>query len=123
MHVDVGVLALDGGRHRRAYLCPVPAEVAVPEHEKVKEPIVAMWPPSKSAVMRQRCRSAAAVTARLIVARVLTVAILLAIVGTLAFYVAHTALDEDGFETVSTTVLVGSTPRWCRRPFGSRRGG
>jgi hypothetical protein len=43
---------------------------------------------------------------RLIGARVLTVvAILLALVGMLAFYVAHTALDEDGFETVSRNMI------------------
>ena len=42
---------------------------------------------------------------RVIVARVLTiVAILLALVGMVAFYVEHTALDEDGFETISRTV-------------------
>ena len=41
---------------------------------------------------------------RIIGARVLTVvAILLAVVGMLAFYVEHTALDEDGFETISRT--------------------
>ena len=43
---------------------------------------------------------------RLIGARVLTVvAILLALVGMLAFYVAHTALDEDGFKTVSRNMI------------------
>jgi hypothetical protein len=43
---------------------------------------------------------------RLIGARVLTVvAILLALVGMLAYYVAHTALDEDGFETVSRNMI------------------
>jgi hypothetical protein len=43
---------------------------------------------------------------RLISARVLTVvAILLALVGMLAFYVAHTALDEAGFETVSRNMI------------------
>jgi hypothetical protein len=43
---------------------------------------------------------------RLIGARVLTVvAVLLALVGMLAFYVAHTALDEDGFETVSRNMI------------------
>ena len=43
---------------------------------------------------------------RLIGARVLTVvAILLALVGMLAFYVAHTALDEAGFETVSRNMI------------------
>jgi hypothetical protein len=43
---------------------------------------------------------------RLIAARVLTVvAILLALVGMLAFYVAHTALDEDGFETISRNMI------------------
>jgi hypothetical protein len=43
---------------------------------------------------------------RLIGARVLTVvAILLALVGMLAFYVAHTALDEDGFETISRNMI------------------
>jgi hypothetical protein len=43
---------------------------------------------------------------RLIAARVLTVvAILLALVGMLAFYVEHTALDEDGFETISRNMI------------------
>jgi hypothetical protein len=43
---------------------------------------------------------------RLIAARVLTVvAILLALVGMLAFYVAHTALDEAGFEAVSRNMI------------------
>ena len=43
---------------------------------------------------------------RLIGARVLTVvAILLALVGMLAYYVAHTALDEDGFKTVSRNMI------------------
>jgi hypothetical protein len=43
---------------------------------------------------------------RRIGARALTVlAILLALVGMLAFYVAHTALDEDGFETVSRNMI------------------
>ena len=43
---------------------------------------------------------------RLIGARVLTVvAIVLALVGMLAFYVAHTALDEAGFETVSRNMI------------------
>jgi hypothetical protein len=43
---------------------------------------------------------------RLIGARVLTVvAVLLALVGMLAFYVAHTALDADGFETISRNMI------------------
>ena len=43
---------------------------------------------------------------RLIAARVLTiVAILLALVGMLAFYVEHTALDQDGFETISRQMI------------------
>lgn len=43
---------------------------------------------------------------RLIAARVLTVvAVLLALVGMLAFYVAHTALDEAGFETISRNMI------------------
>ena len=43
---------------------------------------------------------------RAIGARVLTVvAILLALVGMLAFYVAHTALDEAGFKTVSQNMI------------------
>jgi hypothetical protein len=43
---------------------------------------------------------------RLIGARALTVvAILLALVGMLAFYVAHTALDEAGFETISRNMI------------------
>jgi len=43
---------------------------------------------------------------RLIAARVLTVvAILLALVGMLAYYVAHTALDEAGFKTISQNMI------------------
>ena len=43
---------------------------------------------------------------RIVGARVLTVlAILLAVVGMLAFYVEHTALDEDGFETISRNMI------------------
>ena len=43
---------------------------------------------------------------RVIGARVLTVlAILLALVGMVAFYVEHTALDEDGFETISRNMI------------------
>ena len=43
---------------------------------------------------------------RLIGARVLTVvAIVLALVGMLAYYVAHTALDEHGFATVSRNMI------------------
>jgi hypothetical protein len=42
----------------------------------------------------------------IVAARVLTVlAILLALVGALAFYVEHTALDEQGFETVSRNMI------------------
>jgi hypothetical protein len=44
--------------------------------------------------------------ARIVGARVLTVlAILLALVGMVAFYVEHTALDEDGFETISRNMI------------------
>lgn len=44
--------------------------------------------------------------ARIIGARILTiVAILLALVGMVAFYVEHTALDEDGFETISRNMI------------------
>jgi hypothetical protein len=43
---------------------------------------------------------------RIIGARVLTIlAILLALVGMVAFYVEHTALDEDGFETISRNMI------------------
>jgi hypothetical protein len=43
---------------------------------------------------------------RIISARVLTlVAILLALVGMVAFYVEHTALDEDGFEAISRQMI------------------
>ena len=43
---------------------------------------------------------------RLIGARALTVvAILLALVGMLAYYVAHTALDDSGFETISRNMI------------------
>jgi hypothetical protein len=44
--------------------------------------------------------------ARSIGARILTVlAVLLALVGALAFYVEHTALDEKGFETISRQMI------------------
>lgn len=44
--------------------------------------------------------------ARLIAARALTIlAILLALVGMVAFYVEHTALDEDGFESISRNMI------------------
>ena len=36
---------------------------------------------------------------------VFSVAILLALVGMVAFYVEHTALDEDGFETISRNMI------------------
>ena len=43
---------------------------------------------------------------RVIGARVLTVvAIVLALVGMLAYYVAHTALDEAGFKTVAQNMI------------------
>ena len=43
---------------------------------------------------------------RVIGARVLTIlAILLALVGMIAFYVEHTALDEEGFETISRNMI------------------
>src|SRR5262245_8410963 len=43
---------------------------------------------------------------RLIGARALTVlAILLARIGMVAFYVEHTALDEEGFETISRKMI------------------
>jgi hypothetical protein len=43
---------------------------------------------------------------RLIGARILTViAVLLLLVGALAFYVEHTALDEKGFETISRKMI------------------
>jgi hypothetical protein len=43
---------------------------------------------------------------RVVGARVLTVvAILLAVIGMLAFYVEHTALDEDGFEAISRNMI------------------
>ena len=43
---------------------------------------------------------------RVIVARVLTVvAILLALVGMVAFYVEHTALDDEGFETIARNMI------------------
>ena len=49
---------------------------------------------------------AASSRARSIGARVLTVvAVLLALVGMLAFYVENTALDEDGFETISRNMI------------------
>ena len=49
---------------------------------------------------------AASSRARSIGARILTVvAVLLALVGALAFYVEHTALDEEGFETISRNMI------------------
>src|SRR6187551_2392248 len=43
---------------------------------------------------------------RIIGARVLTiVAIVLALVGMVAYYVAHTALDEKGFESISRKMI------------------
>jgi hypothetical protein len=44
--------------------------------------------------------------ARVVGARALTVlAVLLALVGMVAFYVEHTALDEDGFESISRSMI------------------
>lgn len=44
--------------------------------------------------------------ARIVGARVLTaVAVVLALVGALAFYVEYTALDEDGFESISRQMI------------------
>jgi hypothetical protein len=52
---------------------------------------------------------------RIIGARALTVvAIVLGLVEMLAFYVEHTALDEDGFETISRNMIENDeirTPR------------
>ena len=49
---------------------------------------------------------------RVIGARVLTiVAILLAFVGMVAFYVEHTALDEAGFKTISRNLIQSDTIR------------
>jgi hypothetical protein len=43
---------------------------------------------------------------RLIAARILTVvAVVLGLVGMIAYYVEHTALDEDGFETISRNLI------------------
>ena len=43
---------------------------------------------------------------RIIAARILTIlAVLLALVGMVAFYVEHTALDEEGFETISRNMI------------------
>jgi hypothetical protein len=51
-------------------------------------------------------KSAGPSRVRIIGARILTVlAILLALVGMIAFYVEHTALDEDGFETISRNMI------------------
>ena len=51
-------------------------------------------------------RSRGAVRLRVVGARALTVvAIVLALIGMLAFYVAHTALGEAGFETVSRNMI------------------
>ena len=55
---------------------------------------------------RQPTKPAGTSRWRVIVARVLTIlAILLALVGMVAFYVEHTALDEDGFETISRNMI------------------
>lgn len=51
-------------------------------------------------------RQAGLSRARIVGARILTVvAVLLALVGTLAFYVEYTALDEDGFEAISREMI------------------
>jgi hypothetical protein len=56
--------------------------------------------------LRQDSTSGGLSLSRLIGARVLTVlAILLALVGMIAYYVAHTALDETGFETISRNMI------------------
>jgi hypothetical protein len=58
---------------------------------------------------------------RLIGAQVLTVLVLLAFVGTLAFYVEHTALDEDGFKTVSRNLIEDDEIRTqVRTPWSTR---
>jgi len=55
---------------------------------------------------RQPTKPAATSRWRVIVARVLTIlAILLALVGMVAFYVEHTALDDEGFETISRNMI------------------
>ena len=55
---------------------------------------------------RQPTKPAGTSRWRVIVARLLTIlAILLALVGMVAFYVEHTALDEDGFETISRNMI------------------
>ena len=61
----------------------------------------------QGAVRRKECLSAPGRPGlRVVGARALTVlAILLALVGMLAFYVAHTALDEDGFEAISRNMI------------------
>ena len=60
--------------------------------------------------------------ARIIGARVLTVlAILLALVGMLGFYVEHTALDEDGFETISRNMIENDEIRTQVASQGGRR--
>jgi hypothetical protein len=51
-------------------------------------------------------KQAGASRTRIVGARILTVvAVLLALVGALAFYVEYTALDEDGFETISREMI------------------
>ena len=40
-------------------------------------------------------------------------AILLALVGMVAFYVEHTALDEDGFESISRNMIEDDEIRTC----------
>ena len=56
---------------------------------------------------------------RVICARVLTVvAILLALVGMLAFYVENTALDEDGFGTISRNMIENDEIQPKSRPTG-----
>ena len=55
---------------------------------------------------RQPTKPAGTSRWRVIVARVLTIlAILLALVGMVAFYVEHTALDDEGFETISRNMI------------------
>ena len=61
---------------------------------------------AESPVPKEGPKSTGPSRLRIIGARVLTVlAILLALVGMVAFYVEHTALDEDGFETISRNMI------------------
>jgi hypothetical protein len=61
---------------------------------------------ARTPVVAESSDSSGSSRTRAIGARVLTiVAVLLALVGMVAFYVEHTALDDEGFETISRNMI------------------